>query len=278
MKSSLKWIIDADTANEVDDLFAIVRAVKEPAFDIRAINSVHWQTSHYATPDTLEDSQRMNGALMSLLGRPTMPLPRGAHKRLYDWGQTQAHYCHAALNLIEEARGAREDERIQVMALGALTNIASALLIDPAIARKIDLYFLGTSYDFDTGILGKRDFNCVGDIHAVNVVLDCPELPVTLLPINVAAAFTFTYAEVVERLEPSIPVNQYLIHRWYTHLDGGRLQRVLWDLALVELLIHPDRGTLVEVPAPAEHGHRSLKVFRELDVEFLKEDFFRACS
>jgi hypothetical protein len=56
-----QWIIDTDTANEVDDLFAIVRAVKEPAFDIRAINSVHWQTRHYATPDTLEDSQRMNG-------------------------------------------------------------------------------------------------------------------------------------------------------------------------------------------------------------------------
>lgn len=277
MDRKLKWIIDADTANEVDDLFAIVRAMKAPTFDIRAINSVQWQSSHYATPDTLEDSQRMNGALMSLLGNSSMPLPRGAHKRLYDWGQ-QAHYCHAALNLIREAKEARDGERLQVMALGALTNIASALLIDPAIAGKLDLYFLGTSYDFDTGILGKRDFNCVGDIHAINVVLDCPDLSITILPINVAAAFKFTYAEVVERLDAAIPVNQYLIHRWYTHIDGGRLQRVLWDLALVELLIHPDRGTLVDVQAPAEHGYRPLKVFKDLDVDFLKEDFFRACS
>lgn len=278
MKTAGKWIIDADTANEVDDLFAIVRAVKEPSFVIQAINSVQWQSSHYATPDTLEDSQRMNGALMSLLGKPSMLLPRGAHKRLYDWGQTQAHYCHAAINLIEEARRTPEGERLKVMGLGALTNVASALLIDPSIAEKIDLYFLGTSYDFEKGILGKRDFNCIGDMHAINVILDCVGLSLTLLPVNVAAAFKFTYAEVAERLDASVPVNGYLIHRWYTHLDGGRLQRVLWDLALVELLIHPECGTLIEVDAPAEHGHRRFKVYKDFDAAFLKADFFRVCA
>ena len=45
VKAGLPLIIDADTANEVDDLFAIVRALLEPTFDIKAINSAQFHTS-----------------------------------------------------------------------------------------------------------------------------------------------------------------------------------------------------------------------------------------
>ena len=38
-------IIDADTANEVDDLFALVRAVGEPKFDLLGITSAQFHTS-----------------------------------------------------------------------------------------------------------------------------------------------------------------------------------------------------------------------------------------
>jgi hypothetical protein len=62
-------VIDADTANEVDDPFAIVRALVEPGLQLVGLSAAQWQVSHWATPTTLEDSQRLNEVLAGHLGR-----------------------------------------------------------------------------------------------------------------------------------------------------------------------------------------------------------------
>ena len=36
-ENKIPIIIDADTANEIDDLFALLRAIGEPKFDLRGI-------------------------------------------------------------------------------------------------------------------------------------------------------------------------------------------------------------------------------------------------
>jgi hypothetical protein len=46
-------VIDADTSNEVDDPYAIVRALLAPELDVIALASAHWQSSHWATPTTM---------------------------------------------------------------------------------------------------------------------------------------------------------------------------------------------------------------------------------
>jgi inosine-uridine nucleoside N-ribohydrolase len=77
----LRVVIDADTANEVDDPFAIVRALRAPELDVVGLSSAQWQVSHWATPQTLEDSQRLNEFLLGHLGRGDLPHPRGAPAR-----------------------------------------------------------------------------------------------------------------------------------------------------------------------------------------------------
>jgi hypothetical protein len=62
-----RFVIDADTANEVDDPYAIVRALLEPSIEVIGLSSAQWQASHWATPDTLEDSQRLNEVLLGHL-------------------------------------------------------------------------------------------------------------------------------------------------------------------------------------------------------------------
>ena len=83
-------LIDADTANEVDDPYAIVRALIEPSLEVVGLASAQWQVSHWATPTTMEDSQRLNEFLLGHLDRTDLPHPRGAAARLYDWGQDLA--------------------------------------------------------------------------------------------------------------------------------------------------------------------------------------------
>lgn len=267
-------IIDTDTANEVDDLFAIVRAMIEPTFDVQGLSSAQWQASHYATPDTLEDSQRLNGALLDLMQIDGIPLPRGAHKRLYDWGQTLAHHCHAAYHIIQQAHQIADSQKLVVFGLAAQTNLASALMIDPSIASKIDLWLLGTSYLTEKQLWGKLDFNCMMDVRAMEVVLSCADLQTTILPVNVAKDFRFTFAETKQRLDQTIPVYEYLMHRWYNHVDGGRTERVLWDLALIELFLDQEKGQWMEVATPVENGQRPVRMCVGMDAPTLKEAFF----
>jgi hypothetical protein len=62
-------ITDADTANEVDDLFAVVRALLEPGFEVIGFCSAQWQGSQWATPNTMEHSQRLNDGFLGNTGK-----------------------------------------------------------------------------------------------------------------------------------------------------------------------------------------------------------------
>lgn len=136
--------------------------------------------------------------------------------------------------------------------------------------------FLGTSYDFDRQVWNKLDFNCVMDIQAINVVLNAEELDTHILPVNIAASYQFSYKDMKQRLDTSVPVLELLLHRWFNHMDGGRIQRILWDLALIELLIHCEWGTEVQVTTPPENTQRQVSVYHWLDVDKAREDFFEA--
>ena len=124
-------ILDADTGNEVDDLFALARALIEPSWEILALNATHWQTSHWAEPQSMENSHRINSVLAGYIDRP-IRRRRGGIARMYDWGD-QAQHSAAAYEIIKQAKAMPEGEKLTVIALGALTNVASAIYIDPAI-------------------------------------------------------------------------------------------------------------------------------------------------
>ena len=64
-------IIDADTGNEVDDLYALARILLDPSIEVTALNAAHWQTSHWTVENSMENSHRLNQELLGKLG-PTV--------------------------------------------------------------------------------------------------------------------------------------------------------------------------------------------------------------
>ncbi|TNF43434.1 MAG: nucleoside hydrolase, partial [Bacteroidetes bacterium] len=153
-------IIDADTANEVDDLFAITRALLEPSWNILAINSTQWQASQWAVPNTMEASYRLNMVLLGHLNKTGIKVCRGSINRMFDWGD-KAQHSEAAYEIIKQAHKMKGGDKLQVIALGTLTNVASAVLIDPSIKPKIVVYWLGSSYNFEQQKAKHIDFNSV---------------------------------------------------------------------------------------------------------------------
>jgi purine nucleosidase len=267
-------VIDADTANEVDDPYAIVRALLEPSLDVVALSSAQWQSSHWATPNTMEDSQRLNEVLLGHLGRMSVRHPRGAVARLYDWGEDLAQHSAAADFLVTEARRLPSGAKLTVIVLGAATNLASALLIDPGIAPKLRVFLLGTGYDGSRGVWTKLDFNCINDPRAINVVLDAEGLETHVMPHTTAAAMHFEMREVEQHFSGRREPLDFLVQRWKQHMDASRAERVIWDLALVEAVIHPEFAVEREARTPPENTARTVGVFASVDAAKMKADFF----
>jgi hypothetical protein len=87
-----KVILDADRANEVDDPFAIVRLALDPNYEITAINGTQWQSAHWATEQSMEDSYRLNDVILGLMEMTgKVPTFRGGADRMYDWGDLAQH-------------------------------------------------------------------------------------------------------------------------------------------------------------------------------------------
>ena len=96
-KIKIPLIIDADTANEVDDLFALVGAMSSERLDIRGISSAQFHISPLASDSTVLESQEINERLVELANRKDIPLPIGSNFPLRS--KKQKHSDHRLLIL-----------------------------------------------------------------------------------------------------------------------------------------------------------------------------------
>lgn len=264
-------ILDADTGNEVDDLYALVRALVEPSWNITALNATQWQASQWAVDRTMEESHRLNQILLAYLemGEKVKAL-RGGAGRMYDWGD-KAQHSAAAYGIIRQAHQMKDGEKLTVVVLGALTNVASAIYIEPAIESRLKVYWLGTSYDFEKELSRRIDFNAVMDIQATEILLSS-NVEMHIIPVNVAGQMVFDYDETRSRLKDQHPLADYLLDRWYNHMDAGVYRRTIWDLSLIEAMIHPGLAEEVKV---ASFQNKNVWMYRDIDEEAMIRDFFQ---
>jgi inosine-uridine nucleoside N-ribohydrolase len=265
--------LDADTANEIDDLYALTRALTAPELRPVALSSAQWKQSPLADGNTLEQSQLLNEALLGLLGKSDLPHPRGSLVPVYWWGRDRVAYSGAAYHLMLEARKTPPGEKLTVVALGALTNVASALMMDPSIAGKLSLYWLGA--EVRDGVWNKNEFNCLNDIHALNEVLNASGLELFVMPANVARALTFDYADTAARLRGKGRLAEFLLRRWDQH-GPGAARWIMWDLAGVQWLLEPKQVQSRMMRVPPENGQREVRVATAIDADAMRASFWAA--
>ena len=262
-----KIIVDADTGNEVDDLYALVRILLEPSVEVTALNAAHWQTSHWTEPRSMENSHRLNQQLLGEMGMEVKTF-RGASARMYDWGD-RAQHSAAAYEIIRQAK---ESDEVTILVLGALTNVASAVFIESDIASKLKVYWLGTTMDFETKILKRNDFNPLMDPFALDYLLDS-EAQMNIIPVNVAADMRIGFDEMEGKIGDHF-LGKHLQKRWVDHIDGDRKRRTLWDLALVTLFIHPEFAETEIVITSRDSGNRPITFYKRIDAEAICQDFY----
>ena len=218
-------IIDTDAKNEVDDQFAVSWAIRSPerfvvdavyaapfshdcfkklAGDTASIDAVGGITYADHPGDGMEASYQELLKLFDLLGEKTEGrVFRGSRNYISDIGGPME--SDAAKDLIRRAMSS--EETIYVAAIGAPTNIASALLMEPELVKKIVLVWLGGQpLYFKHGI----EFNLMQDIKASQVLFDSG-VPMVLIPcMNTASMLTLTKPEVEQCLAGKNAISDYL--------------------------------------------------------------------
>lgn len=268
-----KLILDADTANEIDDLYAIARMLTQEKFEVLALSSAQW--IHYlAEENSVGASQRENEALVNLLGAKELPTPIGSQEPMgKPWGGDQPKDSPAAQFIIDAAKAATPQNKLVVVCLGASTNLASAIKMESTIAKNIDAYVLGFRYDHKRQVWNKSSFNIRRDLNAADFLLNCESLNLHVMPANVARPLTFARDKTFARYETMGQLGAHLTAKW-----KGRFAEfenwVMWDLALVEALLHPKMATLKQCDTPAENTPRKVWVYDSIDVEAMREDYW----
>lgn len=287
-QSARKVIIDADTGNEMDDLYAIVMAILSDEMDVIGLSSAHFNNAQllsdslwhiYPTRNinTLEISQQLNEELLQALGREDIPHPRGANRMLgYAWGYYEGAPIPASPAsdfIIEQANKVAEGEKLAVLCLGAVTNVATALELAPEIADKITVHLLGMQYDAEEGIWNKNEFNVRNDLNAMDRLLANEALELHVMPASISSSLQFRHEKSLEKLATiEHPVSKILSRRWAEVSAGA--QWTMWDLALIEAMIYPDAAELEERLAPAENGGRPIQTYVSIKPKVMEAHFW----
>ena len=263
-------VLDCDTANEVDDQFAIANAlgVPEGTLDVRGVISLHNTTAH--GPGSRDMYQEEAERVVALCGSDVPCIP-GAERPM---GSREDPVPSAGLEfLVEEAR----QGPLTVIATGPATDAASLLLAAPESRENVRVVWLGgfgdkASYRVWQNRMGE--LNGRADVVAWRTLL---EEPVDLLHIPTwpaPAKILVDPASFGEELRSlGRPVATYLadiLQLWATEY-GGQLGdgKELWDLACVAAVADPESVTVGPQTAPtldAAGAHDFTQPGREVNV------------
>ena len=134
-----KMILDTDTYNEVDDQFALAYAMfKTDKVDLLSVNAAPFyypklNQKSTSPADGMENSYKEILKIMKLAdpGR-NIPAYRGSDRFLTSKDEyVQSDACDNIIRTVQES-----DETVYIVAIGAITNVASALIKCPEIAEK----------------------------------------------------------------------------------------------------------------------------------------------
>ena len=259
-KGRVDVVIDTDTYNEIDDQYALSYLIKsDEKLDLKAIYAAPFFNEKSTGPaDGMEKSYREIMNVLTLLEREDLKehVYRGSTEYLPS--ETEPVISNAAKDLAKRAMDYTEEHPLYVVAIAAITNVASALLLNPDIKNRIVLIWLGGNA---TNWPDNKEFNLYQDVAGARIVFGCG-VPLVQLPcMGVVSAFTTSGPELEYHLRGKNKLCDYLVNVTTTEAaacNGGPVwTRPIWDVTAVAWLLDGDfeEDCLIHSPIP-EYDNR----------------------
>jgi len=233
----VRMVLDTDTYNEIDDQFALVYALLSPELTVEAVYAAPFHNIRSRGPgDGMDKSYEEILRILDKMGRSSAGFAfKGSTDFLRDAGKP--YRSPAALDLVARARKAGPERPLYVVTVGAITNVASAILIDPGIIRNIVVVWLGGN---GRNWPHQREFNYQQDLIASRTIFDSG-VPLVRMPCTpVVTHFHTTVPEMESNLAGKSPIADYLLQIFKDyHRDHFAWSKVLWDMTAVAWVINP---------------------------------------
>ncbi|WP_432536983.1 nucleoside hydrolase [Kineococcus arenarius] len=283
---TVRLVVDTDTdaEDEADDQYAVVHALLSETLDVRGIVPAHFGTDRSAT--SMADSRAEVDLLLELLGRTgSVRVADGAPVALPD--ERTAVDSPGARLIVQEAL-ADDDRPLFVTLLGPLTDMATALLLEPRTAeRDLTVVWIGGPSHDGVRDGPKPEFNLSNDVHAANAVFGSG-VELWQVPRSVHTRVGVGYAELEERVAPCGRIGRYLVDQlvaWNDeHHPRAVEHRSLGDSPAIGAVLNPQGAVWRRRVAPrfteectmtgGADPERTLLVCEEFDTRYLLEDFF----
>jgi purine nucleosidase len=246
----VRMVLDTDTYNEIDDQFAVVYALLSgERIDVEAIYAAPFHNDRSTGP--ADGMNKSYDEILRVLDRLGYPSDGFVHRGSTEWLMSLDRPVEspAALDLVERARGSDPSNGpLYVVAIGAITNVASAILMAPEIADRIVVVWLsGHPYTWHEA----SDFNTRQDMVAAGVILDCGVPHVRVPCCNVAEHLKTTVPEMERFVKGRGAIGDYLYQIFADyHTDHFAWSKEIWDVGPVAWLVNPDWVPSVVIHSP----------------------------
>lgn len=252
-KRPVRMVLDTDTFNEIDDQFAVVYSLISPEVDVRAVYAAPFHNSRSSGPgDGMEKSYEEILRLLSRLDKsPDDFAFKGSTHYLTDIKKPEK--SPAATDLLKWARKSGPEDPLYVVAVGAITNVSNAILIDPSIIKNIVVVWLGGNGHHWPH---QQEFNYRQDLNASKIIFNSG-VPFVQLPCTpIVTHFTTTVPEMERYVGGRGAIGDYLLEIFKNHhKDHFAWSKVLWDMTAVAWVIN-DRwlpSDIVHSPIPTDN-------------------------
>jgi purine nucleosidase len=280
-------VLDTDTFNEIDDQFAVAYAVRSSdRIDLRAIYAAPYLNDRSTSAgDGMRKSYDEILRILERLRTPEKNLAfRGSESFMAGAGKPVD--SPAVRDLV--AKALQQDALpLYVITVGAPTNVASAILMEPGIKDRIVVVWLGGQpFDWHTA----SEFNLRQDIHASRVLYDSGVALVNIPTKNVSEHLRTTIPEVERFLKGKSPIADYLCTEFIKFAGSSSrppefsYSKVIWDISAVAWLVEPKWVPSRLSPSPiltddfkyqSKPGRHPVRVATDANRDQIFTDLFR---
>ncbi|MEN2398950.1 nucleoside hydrolase [Flavobacterium sp. MC2016-06] len=302
VKPRMRVIVDNDFGGDPDGLFQLVHQILSPSAEIRGIIGSHLKPGDPfdASTETATNAVKKVKELLEVMKlQNAFPVYEGSNLQLKD--TKTPNISEGAKAIVKEAMRTDVKTPLYVVCGAGLTEIASAYLMEPKIADRLTLIWIGGPEYSDLASpppgYTSLEYNLGIDITAGQVVFNDSKIPIWQIPRNAYRQVLLSYSELLLKVKPTGKTGEYLTEKIENLMK--RVQK--FDLHIGETYIMGDSPlvlltalqssfeadpsssfyTLKQAPLINAQGlyetntkGRNIRVYNQLDTRLLFEDFF----
>lgn len=281
-KGVVKTILDTDTYNEIDDQFALVQMLlSKERIDVLSINAVPFSMNN-RSDDPQKGMELSYEEIFRLLKKINFKknnfVFKGSTK--YVGFDKKPIDSPAADNIIENALKCSESDPLYVVAIGAITNVASAILKEPEIINKIVVVWLGGNALYWPE---NNEFNLKQDIGGAQVLFDSG-VSLVLVPCKgVTSHLISTVPEIEKYIEPHGEIGKFLAMRFKEYNNNHKgWSKEIWDMAAVSWVLNEEWAPTNIAPSPIllddktwtfDENRHPIKIVYDIKRDLILQDF-----